>query len=195
MALKETIVIDDIVPKDLQDKFEQYILGANHWKLAKDMSYANDPIDYPSYGFNAMFKHPEHGVVSNIYEAVSVPIINAFIEKTNLKLKEIYYNRAFLQVPLPPPFFKGFNGVHIDIPQEHYACVYYVTDSDGDTIVYEETADDVEPGSEDVKLTEHKRVNPKKGRLVAFDGKRYHCSSQPRGSLRCIINFDLLMKE
>jgi hypothetical protein len=38
---------------------------------------------------------------------------------------------------------------------------------------------------------EHKRVTPKRGRAVLFDGSRYHCSSQPTIGYRTIINFDL----
>ena len=80
----------------------------------------------------------------------------------------------------------------MDIPQDHYACVYYLNDSDGDTIIYEQNKHDTVAGSNNVELVEHARVTPKKGRLVMFDGARYHCSSQPKESYRCIINFDLV---
>jgi hypothetical protein len=188
--LKETIVIDDLIPLDLQDKFEDLVIK-HDWKLVDDMSYAQSKLKYPSYGFNAMFKHPKLGIVSQLYEVVSVPIVNAFIEKTNLSIKDIFFNRAFLQMPLDEKFIKEHNGIHIDIPEPHYACVYYVNNSDGDTILYEQTMYNTEFGSKNVELVEHKRVTPKKGRFVAFDGARYHCSTQPRNGYRCIINFDL----
>lgn len=192
MDLKPTIVIDDVISKDLQDKFHDLVVDYPHWKLVKDMSYAKTELIYPSYGFNATFKHPEHGVLSELYEAVSVPICNAIVEKTSIDIKDIYFNRAFLQIPLEKKFQQEHNGIHIDIPLDHYACVYYLNDSDGDTIVYDQTMDNTEAGSKNVELIEHKRVTPKKGRVVLFDGKRYHCSSQPRNRYRAIINFDLL---
>ena len=129
---------------------------------------------------------------TSVNSTVSVPIINSLIEKTKIEIKDIYFNRAFLQLPLDEKFVKEHNGLHIDLPQDHIACVYYVNDSDGDTILYEQTRYNTKAGSKNVELVEHMRVTPKKGRLVMFDGARYHCSSQPRDSYRCIINFDLI---
>ena len=187
--LKETLVIDDIVPSDRQNEFLQNILKAP-WYFLNDMSYNNSK--HPSYGFTSVFKDPFKGVVSPFYELVSVPIINALIEKENLEINDIYFNRAFIQVPLAENFHKGTNGVHVDLPKEHIACVYYVNDADGDTVIYEQNIIDTPTGTDNVTLVEHARVTPKKGRLVMFDGRRYHCSSQPKNGYRCIINFDLI---
>lgn len=192
MDLKQTIVIDEVIPEDLQNQYHDLIMNYPHWKFVKDMSYAENNLPHPSYGLNATFKHPDHGIISELYEAVSVPICNAIIKQINYDLHDIYFNRAFLQFPLDPKFIKDHNGVHVDIDREHYACVYYLNDSDGDTIIYEQTIDNTVAGSKNVKLVEHKRVTPKKGRVVLFDGKRYHCSSQPRNGYRAIINFDLI---
>ena len=191
-SLKETIVIDDVITLELQNKFHDMVLNSPNWRFIKDMSYANFEMKYPSYGFNQMFKDPYEGIVSDLYEQVSLPIAYAISNKTGLNLNNIYFNRAFLQVPLDHRCVKEHNGIHIDIPQEHYACVYYMNDSDGDTIIYDQTMHNTVAGSKNVKLKEHKRVTPKKGRVVLFDGARYHCSSQPRNNYRCIINFDFI---
>jgi hypothetical protein len=191
--LKETVVIDDIVPLDFQNKIEETLMNYPNWRFVKDMSYANYDMEYPSYGFNMMFKHPDHpNQVSPLYESLSVPIINALIEKTKIKIENIHFNRAFLQLPLADNFVKERNGIHLDLPVDHYACIYYVNDSDGDTILYEQTRYNTECGSQNVSTEEHKRVTPKKGRVVLFDGARFHCSTQPRNIYRCIINFDLI---
>lgn len=193
LQLKETIVIDDIVPLEFQNFIQDTLVNTPNWRFIKDMSYANYDMEYPSYGFNMMIKHPGHSVfMTDIYEKISVPLIDAAQAKLNLNEKEIYFNRAFLQVPLNNKFIKEHNGIHVDIPDPHYACVYYVNDTDGETILYEQTLYNTKGGSQNVKLTEHKRVMPKKGRMVFFDGVRYHCSSQPKESYRCIINFDLI---
>lgn len=189
--LKETIIIDDLIPVSQQDEFHNAVIN-QPWRFVKDMSYANYDLPYPSYGFNCMFKHPEYGVVSPMYESVCVPLINTLLDKTDITISDIYFNRAFLQIPLANPFVKEHNGIHIDIPIDHYACVYYMNDSDGDTIIYEQNRYDTPGQSQNVKMIEHKRVTPKKGRFVLFDGARYHCSSQPREKYRCIINFDLI---
>ena len=192
MDLKPTIVIDDLIPENLQNEYHDLVLSRREWSFVKDMSYSNGHVRYPSYGFNMLFKHPEHGIVSELYEAVSVPIINALLEKEKLDVKDICFNRAFLQLPLSPLFYKEQNGLHVDLPDPHYACIYYLNDSDGDTVIMEQTIDNTAPGSKGVDVKIHQRVTPKKGRMVVFDGTRYHCSSQPTQSYRAIINFDLV---
>ena len=192
MDLKPTIVIDDLIPENLQNEYHDLVLSRREWSFVKDMSYSNGHVRYPSYGFNMLFKHPEHGIVSELYEAVSVPIINALLEKEKLDVKDICFNRAFLQLPLSPLFYKEQNGLHVDLPDKHYACVYYLNDSDGDTVIMEQTIDNTAPGSKGVDVKIHQMVTPKKGRMVVFDGRRYHCSSQPTQSYRAIINFDLV---
>ena len=70
---------------------------------------------------------------------------------------------------------------HLDLKEKHSALLYYVNDSDGDTIIYE-----------DVKKNKIKKtVKPKQGRMVIFDGSYWHTGSQPRNNIRCIINTDI----
>ena len=48
--------------------------------------------------------------------------------------------------------------------------------------------DDI-PYFEDIK--EIKRITPKQGRVVVFDGAHWHTAEQPRKNKRCIINFNV----
>ena len=189
----ETVVIDDIIPKKEQSHLHDMIMYHAQWKFLKDVS-GNTKQNFPSYGFVHVLKHPSSDVhpQSEQYDIIAKIFESKF--KEILEYKEIYYNRIFLQLPLAPQFKKQNNGLHVDLPAHlpHVACVYYCNDSDGDTIIYDQTITDVAGGSQDVVVTEHKRVTPKKGRAVFFDGSRYHCSSQPTINYRTIINFDLL---
>ena len=36
-----------------------------------------------------------------------------------------------------------------------------------------------------------KRVTPKQGRIVLFDGSLYHTAEQPLNNIRCIVNYNL----
>lgn len=189
--LKDTIVVDDLLPLELQNEIEHTLMNYPNWRFIEDMSYTNN-TKTPSYGFNMLFKHPDQGIISPLYERISVPVANAILERKLIEFDDIHFNRAFLQLPLDSKFIKEHNGIHLDLPQDHYACVYYVNNSDGDTILYEQTRYNTAPGSQRVETVEHKRVTPKKGRIVIFDGARYHCSSQPRNGYRCIINFDFI---
>jgi hypothetical protein len=67
------------------------------------------------------------------------------------------------------------------------SMVYYVNDSDGDTVIFNEfDQGDV------AELSVAKRVTPKQGRVVVFDSNRVHCSTNPISSqTRCVVNFVL----
>ena len=183
----ETLVVDDFLNEREQEIVRSNLLQRAKWQLITDMDGKED-AKYPSYGFVHVFKHPEHGIMSEFCEAVLGLFLPKFEEKAGFNPKQVYYTRSFLQIPLEARHHKERNNVHVDIPQSHVAAVYYVTDSDGDTILYDNRY------GEDVKtLKRHKTVTPKAGRMVFFDGHRYHCSSQPTNSLRCIINFDLIV--
>lgn len=91
-------------------------------------------------------------------------------------------------------------GVHVDKFTPHYSLIYYVNDSDGDTIFYDDTLGDrfkdwMKVLGEERDFSywkESKRVSPKKGRLVIFDGRVFHKSSYPTIKDRYIINFNVL---
>ena len=65
-----------------------------------------------------------------------------------------------------------------------FVVLYYVCDSDGDTIIYNET------DNSDV-YTLKQKVSPKKGRVVIFDGALMHTAEQPLNNTRCVINYNL----
>ena len=68
---------------------------------------------------------------------------------------------------------------HIDDPGKHTVMLYYVTDSDGPTQIYN--------GKE--KLD----VEPKKGRAVIFPGEYYHNSSSPKNHKnRIVVNYNFI---
>ena len=107
-------------------------------------------------------------------------VLYNFCFSQNINLKAIYTSRVFLQFPLS----SGVNEkekIHTDIKRPHMVCLYYINDSDGDTILYE-----------DDEKTEIQRVTPKKGRIVFFEGSIKHCSSSPSKTHRSVINFDFI---
>jgi len=71
----------------------------------------------------------------------------------------------------------------------HLVVLYYVNDSDGDTIIYDQIG---QPNNIDKSALKIKqKISPKKGRCVLFNGKWLHNSSSPQNSPRCILNFDV----
>ena len=67
--------------------------------------------------------------------------------------------------------------------------VYYVNDSDGDTVLFNEFYN-----TKSVSI--NRRIAPKKGRAVIFDSNRFHASSNPINTpTRFVINFTFKLHE
>lgn len=79
---------------------------------------------------------------------------------------------------------------HVDTKLAHYVFLYYVNDSDGDTLFFNQWhKGDYTPDPNSFVV--EKRVAPKRGTAVVFDGHQFHASSSPVDSeYRCIINID-----
>ena len=99
---------------------------------------------------------------------------------------EVIQGRSFLQFPLKNIDTSVVDTPHIDLDEgeEHIVVLYYVIDSDGDTVIYNER-------TESLTYTEKQRVTPKQGRVVIFDGGQYHTAEQPTKGTRCIVNYNL----
>lgn len=184
----ETQVINNLLDKQEAELIFSNMMLKAKWTFLEDVSGSKS--EYPSYGFVHVFKHPNLGVLSEFNDAIKGLFVPKLESALGLKIKDIEYMRAFLQMPLNEKYMKARNGIHVDMGVPHLACVYYMNDTDGDTIIYDQTYNgETHPKT----FTEHKKVTPKAGSAVVFDGSRYHCSSQPSQSLRCIINMDLLL--
>jgi ectoine hydroxylase-related dioxygenase (phytanoyl-CoA dioxygenase family) len=78
---------------------------------------------------------------------------------------------------------------HIDADISHLVFIYYVNDSDGDTVFFKQKFN----GFPVKNLDEEFRISPKAGTAVLFDGNQYHASSSPVNSdYRCVLNIDFL---
>lgn len=116
-------------------------------------------------------------------------IFNSFANKHSIPFSKILRMKLNL---LPRG---GINDVgkyhtpHIDYDKEHKVFLYYINDSDGDTIFFEETYN----GKEILEFTEMDRISPKRGKGIVFSGERYHASSSPiQNSYRIVLNIDFI---
>lgn len=188
--INDIIVIDDVINKTYQHAIENVLLEemGPHWYLLDDIAYPSPAVKECRPGLvHPMFD--KNGIISPLYNLV-LPMVFESTTKINFKFGDVLRGRAFIQFPSDT---NHSNHPHIDTNTPHLVCLYYVNDSDGDTIIYEETADDIQnlPGLDTSMLTIKQRVSPKKGRVVLFNGRRYHNSSTPTKNKRCVINFDL----
>ena len=118
-----------------------------------------------------------------------IPLLEKVIEgKLGLENANVCRGRSFLQFPLNLNTDEP-DTPHTDMYRDHFVILYYVVDSEGDTIIYNERwNNDIRPE----KYTEKQRVTPKQVLVVIFDGSLYHTAEQPKFHSRCVANYNLI---
>tara|TARA_R110000803_G_C11813537_1_gene301009 strand:+ start:60 stop:611 length:552 start_codon:yes stop_codon:yes gene_type:complete len=170
-------VYDDIIPEHISDFIEKLVLknGGVPLHYTHNIAKKSSNIFHP--GFGDTFFHPSNNIILP-YTYPFLEVLYRLGNHIDMIIEGILHCRAFVHLPSPNP---GPDEVHIDTKANHYVCLYYINDSEGDTILFE-----------DDKKTEITRVPPKKGRIVFFEGSTYHCSSRPATKTRAILNFDFI---
>ena len=174
-------VFDEIVDIFDQEIIKNFLYDTGQWSFVKDVSMKDNKQQRP--GFKIMF--------NQLHPSIDLVLKNT-IKKLKLKNPTLLEARTFLQLPLDKKYIgEGVDTPHLDRTTPHWSLIYYVEDSDGDTIIYDyksKNENDI-PYFEDVK--ELKRIKPKQGTIVAFDGLHWHTAEQPTKNKRCIINFNV----
>lgn len=120
------------------------------------------------------FKDDDGNVVSN-FSGITDYILRKFIEHTNILPKRHFRVKMNLQ---PKVDIIGHNTPHVDFPKKHWVLLYYVCDSDGDTVIF---------NNDTIVNT----VSPKAGRYLLFDGSQKHAGAHPNISdKRVVVNFN-----
>ena len=203
MIGNDIYIIDDVIPLDTQDEIEDLFTSSRlAWVFHKDI--ALDPMDIKKLGITKLTPGIGCNIKQHLPKYLNLNLLNRVkiiaeqacigIDK---KLKEIYQARSFMHFPISADSRNEFDNIHIDIPFEHLVVLYYVNDTDGDTFIFDKFADLNNLKSPTLKENEVsviKKISPKKGRALVFDGRRYHSSSAPTKDIRCIINFDIAIK-
>ncbi len=191
--LNNIITIDNAIPLAYQDYLERTILEDDiSWKyrpnLGNNTPKANILDTTPAPGIIHVFCN-EGGIQSELFYKV-LPMVEEVCRKANYNLTEIFGGRTFIQ--LPGKDNTSITKIHTDLDNTHMVLIYYIIDADGDTILFDKTTDDMPKSELDTsKLTVLRRITPKKGRAVLFNGSIYHATTLPILDKRCIININL----
>jgi len=164
-------VIDNSINEEHQNLIIKELLETKNfsWFFCKDIT--NDKNTKQKRPAFSHYFISDKKVNSSFVDLV-LPIVSSYTNNTIIQC------RSFLQLPLNLTS-SDYDTPHIDFNYPHTVYLYYVKDSDGDTLFLK-----------DNKII--KRVTPKKGRLVIFDGSILHTAEQPKQDIRCIINFDVI---
>jgi len=184
------IIDDDFLPKEIVQNLKNlqgipFLYHQTSCYKNKDYSIMNAVgcnHNYPQF-VHALYDNGQK--FSENFEPVVAPIIKYFFEKHDISEKEVIRARVNLTTKSSS---NKRTTPHVDYPDKHYVMIYYVNDSDGDTVIYKQKY-----GQKRLWLTPYKRVSPKAGRCILFDGSHYHSPSLPKKySARCVVNINLI---
>lgn len=187
---------DDLVEPAVADEIERLMVsGGFPWFFYPNVNSTVRREDRPnhptviyddarfdeSFGFSHLL-YPSEEVNSPLFEFPK-RIFDTFQEKNNFRTERLLRVKANLLVRAAAssrPF-----SPHVDVPFPHWVMIYYVNDSDGDTVIFDKTY----PDRENAAVL--RSISPKKGRAIMFDGRHYHSGACPtRHDTRIVFNYD-----
>ena len=193
---KEIYVIDDFIDTEYQEDIRNILMGDYQyrkkdfpWYYTEDVTGANDPDSQhrTALGHDYVVMDDEDnptGERISIFHYLFLPMLKNVCREMKIKNINVLQGRSFLQFPLNLKD-RTVDTPHIDLHnRKHLVALYYVCDSDCDTIIYNERE---ELGTYTIK----QKVTPKQGRMVIIDGSLYHTAEQPLNNVRCVVNYNL----
>ena len=195
----EIYVIDDFIEKEYQEQIKDILLGSEPWNdtefpwyFIEDVTASGDDDSQHRPAMSHQYVEFQDdkdscGVVSSNFHDLFIPLLQRSALKLGMRYVNALQGRSFLQFPLNLRD-RTVDTPHIDIySRKHLVVLYYVCDSDGDTIIYNEREKETPDGVYTIK----ERVTPKQGRVVLFDGWLMHTAEQPINNKRCVVNYNL----
>ena len=184
------VIIDNVVDTGTQNLIENCLLNKDtQWKFSRFSAYRKeifpDVTDEQRRAITA-FNHlvfdgqQFHNGNADLYKTV----VDKAAERLNFQIKAITNIRSNLQLPVKQILPNGIPHVDKHDPEPYLVCVYYVNNSDGDTVIYKDNT-----------FEEFITVTPKKGRCVVFDGNLYHKAGMPTEDIRCILNYNFYIEK
>jgi hypothetical protein len=173
--VNDIIVVDDCISKNYQNLIERIIDEDPSFKWVYHEDLTKHFVSEKTVGFSHLFLH--EAKYQSDYWGIFLPLVYEACEKQNININTVIRGRTFLQVPTIKT--TEYDSPHIDMEMGHTVCLYYVNNTDGDTFFFN--------GKNIIK-----RVSPKKGRCVLFNGKIFHASSKPTKEKRIVINYNFI---
>lgn len=191
-------IFDDIISELDQIKLEKYVKLSNlKWTYQHNITGqygGTDSLELPANVLKGIDITDSN--IFNIINSIKLNLLN----KLDMEFVKDYRYKINWTTPISKNYdFK--NLIHIDMDVDHIAIVYYINDTDGNTIFLNNkkgnSAESHQSNFKGINFNEFEIVNkipPKKGRAIIFDGNIYHYGEYPTITDRFIINFDLVGK-
>jgi hypothetical protein len=186
-------VIDNFIPLSHQEEIKTVLLASQFpWFYVGDVTdHTNTSSKNKSPALSSLLRN--NSTTTNNYYTYFLPLAHLGASLVDYKFNDVIKCRTFLQFPLSN--VSPTDPLHIDSTIDHLVVLYYVVDSDGDTIIVDKKLGIDEQPANDLNFEDFtilQKVTPKQGRAVIFDGRYYHTAEQPRENIRCVINFNVI---
>ena len=140
-------------------------------RTSLDDAVTNDKVK-ETYQFSHLFFDEDNGINSDYYEKSK-----AVLDKSKINYDKIIRIKANFTTNLTSLTKNMYQPIHQD-QLNGYSFLYYVNDSDGDTLFFDDNDNIVE------------RYRPKAGTGVLFNSNIKHCGQNPiKNEKRLVINY------
>ena len=183
-------VLDNFLNQREADEIENLLLSNNFawWYQPSTVVptgiESEEYISWPGVRHNFMFNEQ---ILSDALPIV-MPLFNRFkdVEK-NIKLISM---KANLNMPVISSR-NVYNIPHVDqmYLKDNFTGVYYVNDSDGDTIIFKEKYNGNDLRSYNLNIDT--KVSPRKNRFVFWDSRTYHAAPICNTTPRVVLNINV----
>lgn len=202
--VEDYLVIDDYVPKSLQDEIEETLLSLNFpWFIFSEIWTGGNDIQSRGENVNIInspglvHNFVNEGIFGSNHCHFFTYILHFLSKDFKFSVDELLRIRGRVTFPYPNVNRNTFCGPHVDysMMNDYYSLIYYVNDSDGDTFLFDQRREDssFKPDLSNLKIVD--RISPKKGRLLLFNGNILHSGNCPINSnIRCIVNYDFTVE-
>ena len=189
-------IIDNFLTKSYHKSILALFTGPNfEWWYNDDISGVPgcrtafpEPPHLNEYGFYHIFWDGKKGPINSSPARFIQPLLYQILDITDCDL--IWRARADMVTWTKEDFI---HPAHTDFLFPNTAAVFYVNESDGDTIFYNVKPTDVANYKD---LKEYDRVSPKANRLVLFDGHLLHTGCSPtKHKNRILINSNYIKEK
>lgn len=184
-------IIENVIPIGYQNALEEDITRRSFpWMYIED-------VTYETFGSNSGLVHAayDYGKPPSEFHPFIKPLIYSIEEASGIPIRELLRIRiGFLQPRADNQF--AHNAPHVDFHSQHYTACYYVSDSDGDTVLFDKTTSDVGVDLAEENLYNYTnstqfnvvaRCTPKKGTVFVFNGQQFHASTNPVNFKRRLV--------
>ena len=183
-------IYDDIISKNLQDEILNKLQHGNFpWFLSHNTLGSGENIESNNIKEYLQFEHyfyhwdtNDQKTYANSDTTLVDKLLNEIVSFFKWDLFEVFRVKSNLQTQCENNKKEYYNSPHVDIPNKNLkTMIYYVNNSDGNTFFFD--------NKENLNIIDS--VEPKKGRLVVFDGNILHSGQHPiQSEKRIVLNIN-----